>query len=113
MPPTAEAWRPGYKHFTLRPRPGGGLTWAGGEYHSIHGKIVSHWRIENGRLAYECTIPANTTATVYVPTSDPASVREEIEPEALPPGSATRTEAGAAVFELGAGSYRFTCPYSL
>jgi len=113
MPPTAEAWRPGYKHFTLRPRPGGGLTWAGGEYHSIHGKIVSHWRIENGRLAYECTIPANTTATVYVPTSDPASVREEIDPEALPPGSATRTEAGAAVFELGAGSYRFTCPYSL
>ena len=29
------------------------MTWARGEYDSIHGQIVSNWRIENGRLTYD------------------------------------------------------------
>jgi alpha-L-rhamnosidase len=98
------AWRPGYKHFVLHPRAGGGLTWARGEYDSMYGKIVSNWRIEKGRFTYEVTIPANTSATVYVPTSDPKSVREE--------GGAQAVGSGSARYELPAGTYRFVSQIS-
>ena len=34
-----------------RPRPGGGLTYARGEYDSVYGRIASDWKIENGALS--------------------------------------------------------------
>jgi alpha-L-rhamnosidase len=60
--------RPGFTHFTLRPLPGGGLTWARGHYDSLHGRIESAWRIDGDRVQLEVTVPANTTATVILPT---------------------------------------------
>src|SRR5215218_7557465 len=36
---------PGYGHIVIRPRPGGGLTYARGEYDSVRGRISSSWRI--------------------------------------------------------------------
>jgi alpha-L-rhamnosidase len=104
-----EGWRPGYRHFILRPRPGGGLTWAKGEYNSIHGRIVSNWRLENGAFTLEITIPANTTATVFVPAADAAAVLEGDRPAEQAEGvKLLRMEDGATVYEVGAGSYRFT-----
>jgi alpha-L-rhamnosidase len=79
---------PGYKHFVIRPRPGGGLSWATGSYDSIHGRIVSRWSWDQaaasapggasaGRwFTLEIEIPANTSATVYVPATDPSQVFE-------------------------------------
>ncbi len=100
---------PGYKRFVLRPRPGGGLTRAKGELQSPYGMIASEWRIEAGRCHWTIQVPPNTTATVYVPTSDPASVRESGRPaselEGLKP---LRNEPGAAVFEAGSGRYELT-----
>lgn len=97
---------PGYAHFTLRPLPGGGLTWAEGSYDSIKGEIKSSWKKEKGRTTYSFTIPANTRATVILPdctTSDvscmtPLSIR-------LPEFKSTG--AGSAAAELGSGDYTF------
>ena len=38
---------PGYQHFIIHPRPGGGLSWAKGSYDSIRGPIVSDWKIDD------------------------------------------------------------------
>ena len=43
---------PGFRHFFLKPAPVGGLTFARTSYRSVHGMIVSNWRIENGSAAY-------------------------------------------------------------
>jgi alpha-L-rhamnosidase len=60
---------PAYEHFTIHPRPAGGsLTWAKGSYNSIKGEIVSEWKIENGVFILKVKIPANTTATIVLPT---------------------------------------------
>jgi alpha-L-rhamnosidase len=59
--------QPGYRHFFIRPIPGGGLTWARGEYHSVHGPIRSSWKIERTGFVLEVTVPVNTTATVQLP----------------------------------------------
>ena len=78
------------------------LTWAKTSYDSIHGTIATDWRIENGQIRLVVTIPPNTTATVYVPSRDPATVREA--------GGAQRSglEGTSAVYPIGSGSYEFT-----
>lgn len=58
---------PGYKQLVLHPRPGGGLTRARGEYHSIRGTIVSDWQIADDVFGWQATVPANTTAAIHVP----------------------------------------------
>jgi alpha-L-rhamnosidase len=92
--------QPAYKHIVIHPRPGGGLTWARAKYDSVRGPIESSWRYSAGDFELQVTIPANTTATVYVPTSKPETV--EVDGQPLKP---SRVENGFAVFELGSGRY--------
>ncbi|HEV8486703.1 MAG TPA: glycoside hydrolase family 78 protein [Blastocatellia bacterium] len=99
---------PGYEHFIVRPYPGGGLSWAKGSYDSIRGKIESSWSVLGGRLKFDVTIPANTTATVYVPAKDKANIMEGAQPVAKAAGVRfLRMEDGAAVFEVQSGKYSF------
>lgn len=58
---------PGYKHFILQPNMGGSLQYANGSYESVRGTIKSGWRMEEDGYTYECTVPANTTATLMLP----------------------------------------------
>jgi alpha-L-rhamnosidase len=100
---------PAYEHFFLRPYPGGGLKWAKGHYDSIRGRIESSWSLANGALKYDVTIPANTTATVYVPAKDAANVLEGSKPAQSSVGvQFLRIEDGAAVFLVQSGKYSFT-----
>lgn len=58
---------PGFKHFYLRPLPGGGLTYASGSYECVYGTIESSWEVKGAELVFRFVIPANTTATVSLP----------------------------------------------
>jgi alpha-L-rhamnosidase len=102
---------PGFKKFILAPQPdpATGLTSARGSYDSVHGKIVSDWKCESGKFKLNATVPANTTATVYVPSSNEKSVRESGKLVSKAVGvKFLRKENGAAVYEVGAGTYKFT-----
>lgn len=100
---------PGYAHFVLRPKIGGGLNWAKGHYDSIRGRIVSDWKADGDKLTWNITIPANTTATVYVPATDAAAVTEGGKPADQAAGlKFVRMDNGAAVYEAGSGSYAFS-----
>jgi alpha-L-rhamnosidase len=100
--------QPAFKHFTIQPRPCEGLTWVKARYDSIRGPISSEWKSSEGRFELLVEIPANTTATVIVPAKDPANVTEGGKPAAEAAGvKFLRTEAGAAVFEVESGRYRF------
>jgi alpha-L-rhamnosidase len=59
--------QPGYKHIIIRPRVGGGLTWARGSLKSPHGVIESSWKIDGNELRLSVMIPPNTTATIHLP----------------------------------------------
>jgi alpha-L-rhamnosidase len=100
--------RPAYEHFFLRPRPGGGMTWAKGSYDSIRGKIESSWSLEGGAFKLDVTIPANTSATVYVPATEEARVTES----GLPTGKSEgvrfiKMEGASALYEVQSGHYSF------
>jgi hypothetical protein len=102
---------PGWKHFVIRPRPGGGVTWANGRYDSIRGLITSSWKIEKGQLVFAVTIPVNTTATVYVPAGGAAEVFERGKPASLVPSvKFLRMDESHAVFEIGSGTYKLGVP---
>ncbi len=103
-----DAARPGFDEIRIRPRPGGGLTWAKTRYDSVHGPIATHWRREGGGLRLDVTIPPNTRAVVHVPALAAEGVTEGGEPveraEGLKP---LGFRDGAAVFEVGSGRYSF------
>ena len=99
---------PGYKRIIIHPRPGGGLNYAKASYKSINGKIVSDWKIKGDTFTLNVTIPANTTATVYVPAGDIEGVTEGGKPAAKAEAvSVLRMEDDTAVFAVGSGNYRF------
>jgi alpha-L-rhamnosidase len=87
---------PGYKHILIHPQPGGNLTSATATLATIHGPITTDWRITDGVLTLNVTLPPGTTATVQVPAK---------------PGSPIETNAGPAKsensYETGSGSYTF------
>ncbi|MCH3994929.1 MAG: glycoside hydrolase family 78 protein [Prevotella sp.] len=60
---------PGFKHFILRPEvdPTGSLNEAHGYYDSMYGRIESSWKKTGDRIVYQFVIPANTSATLYLP----------------------------------------------
>ena len=98
--------QPAYKHVIIQPQPGGGLTWAKGAYHSIRGPITVDWKLDNANLTLNVSIPANTTATIHVPSQNPDSVSESGKPAATAEGlSFQRMQDGAAVYQAGSGTY--------
>jgi len=99
---------PGFRHTILRPYPVEGLTFVKASHRSLYGTIGSHWRRENGRFLFDVTVPANTTATVYVPAKNAGKVTESGRPADQAPGvKLARQENGAAVFEVQSGNYSF------
>jgi len=99
---------PGFKKIIIKPAIVGDLTWVKCGYDSIHGKIVSNWQRDGDKLTMDVTIPANTTATVYVPAKEAAEVTESGKPAGQAESvEFLRTEKYAAVYAVGSGTYRF------
>jgi len=102
---------PGFKHFVLQPEPDptGQMTWARGFYDSMYGKIASSWRVEKGFLTYSASVPANTTATLYLPAASGNDVNEGGKAIAEVRGVRfIKYENGKAIYELSSGDYAFT-----
>ena len=77
--------QPAYKHIILQPRIGGTFSFIRGHYDSAYGRIESGWQIQKKGYIYEATIPANTTATLYLPAKSEKSVRMEKGQEGITP----------------------------
>ena len=99
---------PGFKQIVIKPAVVGKLTWVKAGYNSVHGMIRSAWKRDGNRLTLNVTIPANTTATVFVPAADAAAVSEGGKPAAQAEGVGfLRMDGPAAVFAVASGSYSF------
>lgn len=99
---------PGYKHSIIRPRTGGNLTYAAGELVTPYGKLSSHWQWEKDDLRLDLEIPANTSATVYIPAADEKNISEANMPIRNTPAIRIKgREQDNIMLELGAGIYHF------
>jgi alpha-L-rhamnosidase len=111
---------PGFKHIRIRPSPptpGSNperepIHWVKAHYDSIHGRIVSNWRVHQGRFDLETTIPANTTATVYLPTGRAENISERGRPLAEAAGvRLLRQDSNRVALAVESGRYAFACPF--
>lgn len=98
----------GYKHIKIQPHIGGGFTHAAASLQTYYGTVSSGWAIDGSKITVDVEIPANTTATVYIPTADSASVTENgvalsAAKDITPAGS----ESGYTVVKIGSGKYHF------
>jgi alpha-L-rhamnosidase len=101
------AERAAFKHFVLKPTPDPDkvMTFAKGYYDSVYGRIVSEWKIENGLWTYKCVVPANTTATLYLPAKNISQVTES--GKALSTWKEVILDRDNLVIPLKSGAYSF------
>ncbi|HNM27322.1 MAG TPA: alpha-L-rhamnosidase C-terminal domain-containing protein, partial [Saprospiraceae bacterium] len=98
-----------YKKIVIRPRPGGGLSRAEATLASGYGPIRSSWQLEENRFSLEADIPANTTATIFIPAANLENVLESGRPLTQSPGlELLGMQEGCVVVKAGSGRYRFT-----
>jgi alpha-L-rhamnosidase len=95
-----------YDNILIAPEIVGDLTWAEATYNSIHGTILSSWKIENNIFSLKAKIPVNTKATIAIPAIQnkdisinglPASESKEVKKIA---GRGSRT-----LIDVGSGEY--------
>jgi alpha-L-rhamnosidase len=101
--------QPAFKHIIMKPQPVGDLTFVKATHRSPYGLIASHWQRSGGKFDWQITVPANTTATVYVPANTEESVTEGGKPASQAHCVRfVRMEGARAVFRVGSGHYHFT-----
>jgi alpha-L-rhamnosidase len=99
----------GFRKLVIKPAYETGLEWAKGHYDSVRGRISVDWEQRGAQARVTVTVPTNTSATIYVPAKDVADVTESGQPiDQVEEVTFLRMEAGAAVFEVGSGTYAFS-----
>ena len=91
----------GYKNIEIRPQPVGDVMFAKASYHSPYGEIMSDWKKLGDKFELAVEIPANTTATVYVPIRPGQSVTVNGDKVTA------KYTGGNAVIKIGSGKYFF------
>ena len=102
---------PAFKNFLLKPEIDltGQMTFAKGYYDSMYGRIESSWKVEDGVIRYEFTVPGNTTALLYLPAQSARYVREHgrIVSKKCRGVEYMGVENGKMLLKLQSGKYSF------
>jgi alpha-L-rhamnosidase len=99
----------GYKHSMIKPHIGGGFTSVAASLETYYGTLSCAWQVKGSDLTMDIEIPANTTATVFVPADDEADILEGGKSLSLVKDiQATGKETGYVVLKVGSGKYYFT-----
>ena len=100
----------GYQTILIQPVIGEGLDWAKTTYDSVHGPIDTSWKKEGNRLELDVGIPANTTATVFIPAGPGARITESGRDINRAPGTQLiRRDSDKCVVAIESGNYKFAC----
>ncbi|GAB3989793.1 glycoside hydrolase family 78 protein [Spirosoma daeguense] len=99
---------PGFKEFVLMPTPDATkkMTYAKGYYDSVYGRIRSEWKWEGTTLRYKTSVPANTSATLYLPAKRIDQIREN--GKSVTQWKGLTQKDGQVLLPLGSGEYSFT-----
>jgi alpha-L-rhamnosidase len=99
---------PGYKHIRIQPHPGGALTAASASLQTYYGRVYSGWKKNNGITTLDIDIPANTTATIYIPAAKTDVITESGSPVAAAADIQwVESTTSYTVVKTGSGKYHF------
>ena len=95
---------PGFKHVIMKPTLIDGLDFVKASHKSPYGMIISEWNATDDEFDWNITIPANTTATLYIPVKE---VPEIIESGNIYEVPENMTQDGLSEINITSGSYHF------
>jgi alpha-L-rhamnosidase len=105
---------PGFRGIIIAPQVGGGLTAAQGCYDSIQGPISNAWTFAGSLFNMNVAIPPNTTAQIWVPTTNASAITESGAPAASSPGvTYVGVSNNSAIYAVGSGNYVFSSPFAI
>ncbi len=98
----------GYKHIKIQPHPGKGFSSISAALQTYYGKLNSQWEVRNDTLLMNIEIPANTTATVFIPAQDASKITESGKAiSQIKDMKISGNENGYVTLLLGSGLYHF------
>ncbi len=98
----------GYKHIRVRPHIGGGFTSASASLQTYYGRVSSSWKLENQNLMMDIEIPANTSATIYIPATKAEAITEGGKSlSSISDIKVGEIENGYVIVNVGSGKYHF------
>lgn len=98
----------GFKKIIMKPTVVEGLDHVKASYHSVHGLVKSEWKTNENNFDWEITIPANTTAKIFVPAKNVDNITESgKDVNNAESVKFIKMANGKAVFEIGSGNYHF------
>ena len=100
-----KAERPGFKRLLMKPEIINGLNAVDASYRSAYGLIKSSYTRNADKFEWKLSVPANTSAIVYIPATKKSDVTETLA--SAKDLKFLKMEKDRAVFELGSGDYSF------
>ncbi len=98
----------GFKNIIIHPEPVGDITNAAINYHSAYGIISTRWEKNNRSFKLDVTIPANTTATIFLPAQGESDITEGGHPVLNKNEMKTiKQENNYISIAVGSGRYHF------
>lgn len=98
----------GYKHIRIKPHTGGGFAFASASLQTYYGKLSSGWKVEADKIIMDVEIPANTSATIFIPAANVESINESDKPlSSINEIKVVGTKDGYVEINAGSGVYHF------
>lgn len=105
---------PGFKRSIIHPYVVPGLSWVKATERTMYGSLGVDWSKHKSKFQLNVSVPVNTSATVFVPTSSRAQVLVQGQPAQYEQDVRfLRTEDGCQVFAVPSGTYEFTSHVSV
>jgi hypothetical protein len=100
-----------FDRITIKPQPVGDVTWVKAWHDTVQGRVESSWNRNDAGFELTARIPANASATVFLPGHSLEHVTESGRPASQAEGVRyLRQEGPALVFEVASGQYTFRVP---
>ncbi|HEY4149138.1 MAG TPA: exo-alpha-sialidase, partial [Chitinophagaceae bacterium] len=101
---------PAFKKLVMQPAVVDGLNEVTASYQSRYGLIKSEWKKTIGRFDWHITLPANTTAVIYIPATSQQDITENGGP-LNGDVKFIKMDGKNAVLEIGSGDYTFVSSF--
>jgi hypothetical protein len=99
------------EHISIKPQPVGDLTWVKAWHETVQGRVESSWKKDDAGFELTLRIPANASATVYLPGQSVERATESGRPIAHAEGVRfLRQEGPTLVLEVASGKYTLRVP---
>lgn len=94
-----------FKKISMKPEMIAGLDHVNASYQSAYGLIKSDYTKNTDKFTWKVSIPANTSATLYIPAKSKQAITENLG--SIKDLKFIRLEKDRAVYEVGSGDYEF------